>query len=208
MQTQADKLNMVKMRDDRIVELFNGGKTRPEVVDALQSEGFPCNIAVVDNRRAQLRRAGRLPAYEQFVPNYVVGSIPKRGPRRRFLADPALDRLVIGMVALHIPRKGMVELLAQNGYTRTIQSIDTLIWKLRKAGLIPPAKPQPKADYSLDEADEAEPQVSTEAMRRCLGGCGQRFLSDGPANRICGRCSTQTAYICAGVDHRFVGSGL
>lgn len=38
---------------------------------------------------------------------------------------------------------------------------------------------------------EAEPEPPRHAMRKCLGGCEQRFMSEGPGNRICGRCSGQ-----------------
>jgi hypothetical protein len=208
MLTQAKKMEEIRMRDDRIVALFKSGKTRAEIVETLQSEGFQCTIHVLNNRRGALRKAKRLPPYERPNLDCVVEFKPRDYSNRKnqFKADPRLDHLVIEYVASGISRREMSSKLSELGITRTIPALDSLITRLRLAGLIP--RPEPKAPSDDDEADEAEPHISTEAMRLCLGGCRNKFLSDGPANRICGQCSTHTAYICAGVDHRFVGSGL
>lgn len=32
------------------------------------------------------------------------------------------------------------------------------------------------------------PAMPTRRWRKCLGYCGKRFRSEGPHNRICGRC--------------------
>lgn len=36
---------------------------------------------------------------------------------------------------------------------------------------------------------EGGPRVAARKPRRCLGGCGKTFDSEGPGNRICPRCS-------------------
>jgi hypothetical protein len=100
--------------------------------------------------------------------------------------------------------------LAELNIIRTAPALDSLITRLRLAGLIPPPKPKtkPEDDDEFDKTEASPTQVSTESMRRCLGGCGSLFLSKSMGNRICKQCSAHTAFIGAGVDHHFAGSGL
>lgn len=37
------------------------------------------------------------------------------------------------------------------------------------------------------------PDVDTRARRKCLG-CGKRFMSDGPGNRVCSQCKHTSAW--------------
>ena len=97
MPTNTDTLDMVKARDNRIVALFQSGKTRAEVVETLQAEGFSCTIHVLNDRRGALRKAGRLPAYERPNLNCVV-EVKQRDystRKNQFKANPRLDNLVV-----------------------------------------------------------------------------------------------------------------
>ena len=41
------------------------------------------------------------------------------------------------------------------------------------------------------EAERKTLKINQRKMRRCLGGCNKEFISSGPGNRICPKCSKQ-----------------
>ena len=204
-------LDNIRARDERIIAHHQSGKSRAEIFKAMIDEGYTLTLCALDNRVSKFRKNGRLPAYEPPIPDYAVYPAQRNeaGKLVRSKADSDFDRRIIEFVANKTPHRDIAASLAAEGFVRSVKAIEAVIKRLRLSGDIPPpVKIIARLKRVQQQDEDMEPQVSTEAMRRCLGGCSAMFLSFGPGNRICDDCLDHTAYICAGVDHRFVGSGL
>jgi hypothetical protein len=201
----------IEARDERIIAHHKSGKSRAEIFKAMTDEGYTLTLYALDNRVSKFRKTGRLPEYVQPVPDYALYPAQRNeaGKLVRCKADVEFDRRIAQYVANKTPHRDIAAALAAEGAPRSIKAIEAVIKRLRLSGDIPPpAKIVARMKRVKLHDEDVEPQVFTEAVRRCLGGCSSMFLSFGPGNRICDNCLDRTAFICAGVDHRFVGSGL
>lgn len=84
-------------------------------------------------------------------------------------------------------------LKSRDAYSPREQRPNVIAKQSEKASKRPLIKHPSEIDaHRLHVADDPPPEPPK--LRKCIGGCGKHFLSEGPGNRICAPCGDRVGY--------------